>query len=196
MSAKQRATTFHPLEAYSFANYLAYALYAPLYIAGPIMTFNDFMWQVRPPTPLLLCASPQLPDRPSGRTAGPPDRDLDAQERALRRALLGDAPHDGAGPALHVRRGHQGRARLGRGQRRRAQHDRILEPDGRVAQGLSNVLLFLIYLLKLDGLVVAAVAVLPAVGSPRRRRPARKHGPVHGEQLLHPRLLAELASLV
>ena len=53
MSAKQRATTFHPLEAYSFANYLAYALYAPLYIAGPIMTFNDFMWQVRPQTPLL-----------------------------------------------------------------------------------------------------------------------------------------------
>ena len=53
MSEKQRATTFHPLETYSYANYLAYALYAPLYIAGPIMTFNDFMWQVRPPTPLL-----------------------------------------------------------------------------------------------------------------------------------------------
>lgn len=31
---------------YSFWNYLAYALYSPLYIAGPIMTFNDFLWQV------------------------------------------------------------------------------------------------------------------------------------------------------
>ena len=55
---------------------------------------------------------------------------------------------------------------------------------------------FLFYQLNVDRSVVAAVAVLPAVGSPRRRRPARKHGPVHGEQLLHPRLLAELASLV
>ena len=31
---------------YGFVNYLTYILYAPLYIAGPIMTFNDFMWQV------------------------------------------------------------------------------------------------------------------------------------------------------
>ena len=28
-------------------NFLAFAIYPPLYIAGPIMTFNDFMWQVR-----------------------------------------------------------------------------------------------------------------------------------------------------
>lgn len=32
---------------YSFRNYLAYTLYAPLYLAGPIITFNDFMSQVR-----------------------------------------------------------------------------------------------------------------------------------------------------
>lgn len=25
---------------------MAYGLYPPLYIAGPIMTFNDFLWQV------------------------------------------------------------------------------------------------------------------------------------------------------
>lgn len=37
----------HPLEDYSFINYLAYAIYPPLYIAGPIMTFNNFVWQVR-----------------------------------------------------------------------------------------------------------------------------------------------------
>ena len=36
----------HPLDVYSYTNYLTYALYAPLFIAGPIMTFNDFMWQV------------------------------------------------------------------------------------------------------------------------------------------------------
>ena len=47
LNEKQRTTTFHPLEMYTFRNYLAYALYAPLYIAGPIVTFNDFLWQVR-----------------------------------------------------------------------------------------------------------------------------------------------------
>jgi D-alanyl-lipoteichoic acid acyltransferase DltB (MBOAT superfamily) len=31
---------------YSYMNYIAYVLYPPLYIAGPIITFNDFMWQV------------------------------------------------------------------------------------------------------------------------------------------------------
>ena len=33
-------------------NYVAYAIYPPLYIAGPIMTFNDFMWQLRRPLTL------------------------------------------------------------------------------------------------------------------------------------------------
>ena len=37
----------HPLDSYSYSNFIAYVLYAPLFIAGPIMTFNDFMWQVR-----------------------------------------------------------------------------------------------------------------------------------------------------
>jgi protein-cysteine N-palmitoyltransferase HHAT len=46
MNARQRASNSHPLAYYSFINYLAYTLYAPLYIAGPIMTFNDFYWQV------------------------------------------------------------------------------------------------------------------------------------------------------
>jgi hypothetical protein len=27
-------------------NFFAYCLYPPLYIAGPIITFNDFIWQV------------------------------------------------------------------------------------------------------------------------------------------------------
>ncbi|KAL2044884.1 hypothetical protein N7G274_002659 [Stereocaulon virgatum] len=32
---------------YSFRNYLAYTLYAPLYLAGPILTFNDYISQQR-----------------------------------------------------------------------------------------------------------------------------------------------------
>ncbi len=32
---------------FSFRNYVAYALYAPLYLTGPIMTFNDFVSQLR-----------------------------------------------------------------------------------------------------------------------------------------------------
>ena len=36
-------------EEYSFRNYLAYALYSPLYLAGPILTFNDYISQVKFP---------------------------------------------------------------------------------------------------------------------------------------------------
>lgn len=43
---RQRIIASHPIESYSFANYIAYALYPPLYIAGPIISFNDFLWQV------------------------------------------------------------------------------------------------------------------------------------------------------
>lgn len=46
LSHKQRTSHAHPPEMYKFTNYLAYILYPPLYIAGPIITFNDFMSQV------------------------------------------------------------------------------------------------------------------------------------------------------
>ncbi|EPS93672.1 hypothetical protein FOMPIDRAFT_1033595 [Fomitopsis schrenkii] len=49
LTDKQRSTVRHSLETYSYANYIAYVLYPPLYIAGPIMTFNDFMWQIYRP---------------------------------------------------------------------------------------------------------------------------------------------------
>jgi protein-cysteine N-palmitoyltransferase HHAT len=52
---KKRAAVFHPPVTYSFRNYLAYALYPPLYIAGPIITFNDFMWQVGEGHIVFLC---------------------------------------------------------------------------------------------------------------------------------------------
>ncbi|KAH8094526.1 MBOAT, membrane-bound O-acyltransferase family-domain-containing protein [Cristinia sonorae] len=50
LNHKQRTRTSHPLELYSYQNYVAYILYPPLYLAGPIMTFNDFLWQLRRPT--------------------------------------------------------------------------------------------------------------------------------------------------
>lgn len=34
-----------PIEQYSFQNYVAYCLYSPLYLAGPLITFNDYMSQ-------------------------------------------------------------------------------------------------------------------------------------------------------
>ncbi|KAG1736348.1 MBOAT, membrane-bound O-acyltransferase family-domain-containing protein [Suillus lakei] len=46
---KQRANTPLPLEDYTYRNYIAYVLYPPLYIAGPILTFNNFIWQLRRP---------------------------------------------------------------------------------------------------------------------------------------------------
>jgi D-alanyl-lipoteichoic acid acyltransferase DltB (MBOAT superfamily) len=39
------------MEDYGFFNYLAYVLYSPLYLAGPIITFNDFVHQQRYPQP-------------------------------------------------------------------------------------------------------------------------------------------------
>ncbi|KAK7036422.1 glycerol transporter [Paramarasmius palmivorus] len=52
LNERQRQNVSHPDDTYSFVNYLAYALYSPLYIAGPIITFNDFLWQFRQPQPI------------------------------------------------------------------------------------------------------------------------------------------------
>lgn len=43
---RKRVQTSAAEHDYSFINFMAYCLYPPLYIAGPIMTFNDFLWQV------------------------------------------------------------------------------------------------------------------------------------------------------
>ncbi|KAI0392225.1 putative glycerol:H+ symporter [Xylariaceae sp. FL0594] len=47
LSERDRVATPGKPRDYSFRNYVAYALYAPLYIAGPIITFNDFLSQQR-----------------------------------------------------------------------------------------------------------------------------------------------------
>lgn len=46
MCKRQRLETSHPIEDYDFFNYLTYCLYAPLYMAGPILAFNDFKHQL------------------------------------------------------------------------------------------------------------------------------------------------------
>ncbi|KAJ7087379.1 MBOAT, membrane-bound O-acyltransferase family-domain-containing protein [Mycena crocata] len=49
MNEKQRQAMSHPEAIYSYLNYMSYILYPPLYLAGPIMTFNDYIWQHRKP---------------------------------------------------------------------------------------------------------------------------------------------------
>ncbi|KAJ9479482.1 Membrane-bound O-acyltransferase GUP1 [Pseudozyma hubeiensis] len=46
---QERTRLTRHLEEYSLGNYLLYILYPPLFIAGPIMTFNDFTHQLRHP---------------------------------------------------------------------------------------------------------------------------------------------------
>ncbi|ORZ37231.1 MBOAT, membrane-bound O-acyltransferase family-domain-containing protein [Catenaria anguillulae PL171] len=54
--AKLRTQLPHPLPAYSLTTYLAYAMYIPLFFAGPILTFNSFLSQLPTsrPSPLPL----------------------------------------------------------------------------------------------------------------------------------------------
>ncbi|KAG0634392.1 glycerol:H+ symporter [Tuber brumale] len=51
ISERDRIDTPAAMEDYGFFNYLAYVLYSPLYLAGPIITFNDFVHQQRYPQP-------------------------------------------------------------------------------------------------------------------------------------------------
>lgn len=53
LSDRDRITTSANAADYSYRNYVAYNLYAPLYLAGPIVTFNEFISQLRYPPPSL-----------------------------------------------------------------------------------------------------------------------------------------------
>ena len=46
---RERCSRAHALPEYNAFNYFLYALYPPLFIAGPIMTFNDFHAQLKRP---------------------------------------------------------------------------------------------------------------------------------------------------
>lgn len=45
LSVNERLVAPLPIEDYNIINYLAYLTYTPLFIAGPILTFNDFIYQ-------------------------------------------------------------------------------------------------------------------------------------------------------
>ncbi|OTB05074.1 hypothetical protein M426DRAFT_320131 [Hypoxylon sp. CI-4A] len=47
LSERDRVTIPAQTKDFSFRNYVAYAIYAPLYLTGPIITFNDFISQLR-----------------------------------------------------------------------------------------------------------------------------------------------------
>ncbi|KAK7744092.1 glycerol transporter [Cytospora paraplurivora] len=47
LSERDRVIIPAPAKDFTFRNYLAYALYAPLYLTGPILTFNDYISQLR-----------------------------------------------------------------------------------------------------------------------------------------------------
>ena len=49
LDSRARSATSHPLSEYTFLNYILYVLYPPLFVAGPIMTFNDFYSQLQRP---------------------------------------------------------------------------------------------------------------------------------------------------
>lgn len=46
MTEKQRIELPLEIKDYSYIQYLTYILYAPLYLAGPVLTYNDFWRQV------------------------------------------------------------------------------------------------------------------------------------------------------
>lgn len=47
LNERERLDFYSPLSEYSLKNYFAYLLYTPLFIAGPIITFNDYMYQTQ-----------------------------------------------------------------------------------------------------------------------------------------------------
>lgn len=54
LSEHERVALPAPAQAYlSCSIYLSYTLYSPLYLAGPILTFNDYVSQTRHPSPTL-----------------------------------------------------------------------------------------------------------------------------------------------
>ncbi|PHH82622.1 hypothetical protein CDD82_5348 [Ophiocordyceps australis] len=47
LSERDRITIPAAVSDFGFRNYIAYAIYAPLYLAGPILTFNDYICQLK-----------------------------------------------------------------------------------------------------------------------------------------------------
>lgn len=47
LSERDRVSIPAPAKDYNFRNFVAYAIYAPLYLTGPIITFNDYISQAK-----------------------------------------------------------------------------------------------------------------------------------------------------
>ncbi|WFD00287.1 glycerol transporter [Malassezia yamatoensis] len=54
LDSRSRVRQHRPLREYGYAEYLLYIFYPPLFIAGPIMTFNDFSAQLVRPLPIRM----------------------------------------------------------------------------------------------------------------------------------------------
>lgn len=54
LSTQVRQRALLPGDAYDLVSYLGYIFYPPLYIAGPILTFNSFASQLKQPIPINL----------------------------------------------------------------------------------------------------------------------------------------------
>ncbi|KAI9730137.1 MAG: hypothetical protein M1834_006130 [Cirrosporium novae-zelandiae] len=53
LSERDRISIPPPPSVFAFSSYLSYALYSPLYLAGPILTFNDYISQLSYPLPTI-----------------------------------------------------------------------------------------------------------------------------------------------
>ncbi|KAK7204414.1 MBOAT, membrane-bound O-acyltransferase family-domain-containing protein [Myxozyma melibiosi] len=51
ISERDRIDIGPPKHEYNFLTYMSYLVYTPLYIAGPILTFNDYVYQSKHPLP-------------------------------------------------------------------------------------------------------------------------------------------------
>lgn len=109
ISERDRIDTPAAIEDYGFFNYLAYVLYSPLYLAGPIITFNDFVHQVPPflPSPPPRSLTVILP------ATLPPANNLPNSCNKIRPPPPLLHPNNGASPTLLLcRSNQQNRARL------------------------------------------------------------------------------------
>ena len=129
---KRRVTVPHDDEYYSVLNYVAYVLYPPLYIAGPIMTFNDFMWQV---SPGIHVNGLKLTQSLASETTG----DTIQHENHVFSPVYGLLPDDGMHTSFHVCCRYQGYEIVDKRFAGRDRHDRILESYHCLAQSKINI---------------------------------------------------------
>lgn len=132
MTEKQRSTTPHTPETYSFKNYLAYVIYPPLYIAGPIMTFNNFLWQVRSTCGLGVHVS---------HTSVAPKTNTSEYRVHTQIPLPFHSMHSyyGIHTALHVRCRNKRHPSVGGSNCCGIELNWVVELDGRMVEGMLNI---------------------------------------------------------